>query len=63
MTGNNPHLVIIDEHEAAALAADDAHQRRQQMARIQHPNCRDPDHPGCDKCEPIEDDETERNEQ
>jgi len=23
----------------------------------QHPNCMDPDHPGCDKCEPTDEEE------
>ncbi len=26
--------------------------RRYKNALLRHPDCRDPDHPGCEKCEP-----------
>jgi hypothetical protein len=36
------------------LKAERQHQRRQQANLLAHPDCRDPDHLGCDKCEEDE---------
>ncbi len=45
-------LADYDDHEAADLAAEDR-ARRAYLARLaRHPDCRDPDHPGCELCDP-----------
>ena len=46
-----------DECDRAELAAQDRHNRHYQHALIGHPQCNDPDHPGCESCEPTDDDE------
>ena len=46
-----------DDYERAELAAQDRHERRYQHALAAHPQCNDPDHPGCESCEPTDDDE------
>lgn len=44
----------IDDNELEQRAISQSERRRQaELAR--HPNCRDPDHPGCEYC--MEDDE------
>lgn len=37
--------------------AEYRHRVRYQMKLLRHPSCRDPDHPGCERCEPIMDEE------
>lgn len=52
--------VIYDEdydYEAAELRAEDAWQRRQSARLAAHPDCRDPDHPGCVHCRDEDEDE------
>jgi hypothetical protein len=44
-----------DEHDRAELAADDRAVRRYNAKLGANPDCRDPDHPGCEHCEPDED--------
>lgn len=39
------------------LRADDRHKRRYMNKLNAHPDCRDPDHPGCGKCRDDGDDE------
>lgn len=39
------------------LLADVRHKRRYLNKLNLHPDCRDPDHPGCDKCRDDGDDE------
>jgi len=36
--------------ECAELAAEDRAERNYQNALLRHPDCRDPDHPGCEAC-------------
>jgi len=43
--------------EIEDLRAEDRARKRYQMALMYHPDCRDPDHPGCEQCE--EDDDAE----
>ena len=42
------------DYERAELARIDAHQRRYHNRLTRHPDCRDPEHPGCPCCEPDE---------
>ena len=49
-----------DQIEEARFMADDdgcstLARRRYQSQLWAHPDCRDPDHPGCDKCEDQDD--------
>jgi len=55
-------LTFHDGDEAAYLAAIDRYSRAQQARLTQHPDCRDPDHPGCAKCNEEKDDEIENTE-
>lgn len=48
-------LADFDESEAADLAAEDRAQRAYLGRLLRHPDCRDPDHPGCELCEEPED--------
>lgn len=48
---DSPDLDLEDERQEALF------QRRYQARLSRHPDCRDPDHPGCEGCEPSEDDE------
>jgi hypothetical protein len=47
---------IYDEYEADNLRLQDQFERRQRQNYAAHPDCRDPDHPGCDKCNESDDD-------
>lgn len=44
---------LIDDH----VVADDLHRRRYLAALRRHPDCSDPDHPGCDECDQEDVDE------
>lgn len=46
-----------DDDVAADLRAEDAWRRRQQTRLLRNPDCRDPDHPGCEHCAEDDDDE------
>lgn len=39
------------------MRAEDAAERRYQRRLARNPDCRDPEHPGCELCEPDEDGE------
>lgn len=39
------------------LRAQDRHERQHRRALMAHPDCRDPDHPGCEHCEESDEDE------
>lgn len=41
---------IVPEH----IIIEDRAKRRQELRLLRNPDCRDPSHPGCDKCEPSE---------
>lgn len=45
---------MIDEYEVAELKAEAALERRYKFHLAAHPSCRDPEHPGCWKCEDTE---------
>lgn len=47
-----------DDHddELDDLRAEDRARKRYQMALMYHPDCRDPDHPGCENCTEENDD-------
>ncbi|MDZ7789707.1 MAG: hypothetical protein U5L08_04285 [Xanthomonadales bacterium] len=47
------HAEIVDDYEdeRAELRAETLHQRRYQRQLDAHPQCNDPDHPGCEQCE------------
>jgi hypothetical protein len=49
-------MINIDEYEVEELKAQDRFERNYSRALLRNPNCRDPDHPGCDMCEEDEDD-------
>jgi hypothetical protein len=40
-----------DNIDHSELRARDFYEKRTRYQLIAHPNCRDPDHPGCDKCD------------
>lgn len=42
---------LLDEIEQEDLEQADTKRRQYEAVLLRHPNCRDPDHPGCDKCE------------
>ena len=58
-----PPILEYDHWFEAApleLMAEDESKRRHQKALARHPDCRDPDHPGCNRCnEEEKDDELE----
>lgn len=45
-----------DDYERAELKAQDALERKQRYRLRANPDCRDPDHPGCDACMDDEED-------
>lgn len=47
-------LYLENDHEAEALRAEDRWRRRHRAQLLEHPDCRDPDHPGCDSCQDKE---------
>lgn len=49
-----------DDAEAQELAAEVRFRAILQRQLIAHPSCRDPDHPGCENCEPDEDGQEEK---
>ena len=51
----HPDIVEPDEDDIAELRAETRHQRRYSRQLSAHPECIDPDHPGCEQCQ--EDDE------
>ena len=42
---------LLDEIEQEDLKQADTKRRQYEAVLLRHPNCRDPDHPGCEKCE------------
>lgn len=50
---------IVDDYDdqIAEARADTLHLLRYQRRLSAHPNCMDPDHPGCEDCQEDEDDE------
>lgn len=46
----------FERMEMEEMRADDRIERRYQRQLANHPHCQDPDHPGCEKCEPEDDD-------
>jgi hypothetical protein len=53
---NNNFIYEYDQHEADELRLQDQFERKQRQKYAAHPDCRDPDHPGCDKCSESDDD-------
>ena len=47
----------MDEIEADELRHEAIAMRRHQQKLAAHPDCRDPDHPGCAKCMGADDDD------
>ena len=54
------HLANPDEGETGRyeLMVDDRYERRYRRELMQHPDCRDPDHPGCERCREDDEEET-----
>lgn len=48
-------MTTDDDPEASELRQQDRWQRRRLARLAAHPDCRDPDHPGCEYCEPRDD--------
>lgn len=50
--------MIADDYddELNDLRMEDRARRQYQSALMRNPDCRDPDHPGCESCEETEDD-------
>ncbi len=44
-----------DDPEVEELRAQSRFERRYQADLARHPDCRDPDHPGCPQCEDEDD--------
>jgi hypothetical protein len=42
---------MIDDSEEAQWASQILHERIHMSDLRRHPDCRDPDHPGCEECE------------
>lgn len=47
-----------DWYERQVLEAEDRDARLYRATLAAHPDCNDPDHPGCSHCEPTEDNES-----
>lgn len=46
-------MIIIND-EYCSVAEIKQRRERYMSDLIRHPNCQDPDHPGCEKCDPVE---------
>ena len=46
----------IDDSEAEEIKAEARLERRYRFQLLNHPDCRDPDHPTCELCEENDDD-------
>ena len=56
-------IFMLDEIEIESLKAQDRYERRYRSHLWAHPDCRDPDHPGCEMCwEDEEEDEDDADE-
>jgi hypothetical protein len=44
-----------DDTDRAELAAENRFDRKQRNALLANPDCRDPDHPGCECCDGDDD--------
>ncbi len=55
MSQHDPWADVPDD-----IVAEEQFKRRRDQALARHPDCRDPDHPGCERCiEEEKDDELE----
>ncbi len=53
---------MLEDFEIEAFKMQEMYARRYRSSLWAHPDCRDPDHPGCEACwEEEEDDEDEFN--
>ena len=41
----------LNESDIDNMRAEDFHRRRYQVNLVNHYDCRDPDHPGCELCD------------
>jgi hypothetical protein len=57
MNFNTDQTQLIDEDERSELMAEVTRQKFYFKKLHQHPSCFDPDHPGCDKCNPDSEEE------
>ena len=46
-----------DDYEARELRANEVFERQRLHRLLRNPDCRDPDHPGCEACWEVDDDE------
>lgn len=44
----------LDESDIDCMKAEDFYRRRYQSELSAHPDCKDPEHPGCEFCEDNE---------
>jgi hypothetical protein len=49
--------MILTEQEAREMRWEDFRRRQYEMQLSAHPDCRDPDHIGCELCDEENDDE------
>jgi hypothetical protein len=57
MTTRNAWLAQgLDESDYDDLLAEERWKKRRHAELMRHPDCRDPDHPGCERCEEDDDD-------
>ena len=47
-------MIPLDETDKAEFRREMQQEKRYKKQLVQHPHCQDPDHPGCEKCEPEE---------
>lgn len=57
MNFNTDQTQLIDEDERSELMAEVTRQKFYFKKLHQHPSCLDPEHPGCDKCNPDSEEE------
>ena len=48
--------MMIAEEDERELRHQEVMRRLRAQALYRHPHCSDPDHPGCEHCQPEEDD-------
>ena len=49
--GNSMEFDDYDDYEAECLRSEARAESKHRNALNRHPDCRDPDHPGCEECE------------
>lgn len=50
-TNHNKEELMVTEEEMDNFREEAAHERKKEAALRRNPDCRDPEHPGCEVCE------------